>query len=56
MDNVVLLRHDMYRRSPPLPVVGGTMPGVSDDHLQFLRLAGREPSTVYARDLSLIHI
>ena len=52
MDNVVPLRHDMYR-VPPQPVgLGGTM----HQHLEYLRLSGRAPSTVYARQRALIRL
>lgn len=53
MDNVVPLRHDVYRATPqPLMGLGGTM----YQHLEYLRLAGREPATVYARQRALVRL
>jgi integrase len=53
MDNVVPLRHDMYRATPqPAMGLGGTV----YQHLEYLRLSGKAPSTVYARHRALIRL
>jgi integrase len=46
----------MYRMVSPLLTVGGSMPGVVEEHLEYLRLAGRARTSRYARRRALARL